>query len=466
MADAPAPKLDTHHEPVNPEVYRRARTYALVLAGLLVAGGAWWLLREVNTSREVERWARLDEIEAGYRDAFSTRGWTTPAEDVDVTVRDKHVKALEEFLPTAEADAGLAAHVHARIVDVRMSQAYGRMALGAGADVDGYLASAQQHLEVLRDKYPDAPLNWAAFGRAVRNKDGSGTTATDAPSIVRRALADLATLRSWDKQHALKKVEPDADTVVVLRTTAGDLRLRLYESASPLAVKAFVDRACEGGLAGVRVFQRRDRSDESWLRVGDDRTKAADPKDDDRLAWDDASPGETRPPEPGRFRVLHAPGTVTSWHGIADSDDDPQQFLLVTKESTALNFEHTPFARVEEGPSMSTLERIAGMATYAKDQPDIRGKKPQLADQLVKAPLIVKAIVFDKGVARTCTGALEDDEKTLDGLKLDKHRKDEAPPPTPPTPPAPPTAPTAPAPGAMGDETPAMTGDAPMDAGK
>lgn len=449
MADAPAPKVDTHHEPVNPEVLRKARLYAFVVAGLLVAGGAWWLLREVNTGRAMERWARLDAIEAPYRESFSTRTWTAPAEDADIQARDRHVTALEEFLPTAEGDAGLAAHVHARIVDVRMSQAFGRMALGAGADVDGYLADAQRHLEVLRDRYPDAPLNWAAFGRAVRNKDGTGANLVDAPSIVRRALADVATLRAWEKDNALKKVEPDADTIVVLRTTAGDVRVRLYGAASPLAVKTFVDRACAGALAGTRIFQRRDRGDEGWLRVGDDRTKAASPTEDDRVAWDEASAGETRPPEPGRYRILHTPGTVTSWHGIADTDDDPQQFLFVTKASPALNFEHTPFARVEEGPSMSVLERIAGMATYAKDQPDIRGKKPQLADQLVDAPHIVKAIVFDKGAARACTGTLDDDEKTLDGLKLDKYRKADAPP----TP-----APAPPAPAAMGDE-PAMTGD-------
>lgn len=444
MADAPAPKVDTHHEPVDPEVIRKVRTWALVVAAILVAGGAFWILREVNTGRELERWAQLHTIESGYRDAFSTRGWLNPVEDVDLSVRDKHVKALEEFLPTAAAEPGLAAHVHALIADVRMSQAFGRMAAGAGADVDGYLADAQKHLEVIRDKFPDAQLNWSQFGRAIRNKDGSGTSSADAPSIVRRALADIATLRAWEKDNALKKVDVDPDTTVVLRTTAGDLRLKTYGSASPLAVKAFLDRVCAGGLDGVRVFQRREREEESWVRVGDDRTKAATPSEDDRVTWDEATPGETRPPESGRFRVLHAAGTVTSWHGIADSDDDPQQFLLVTKPSTALNFEHTPFARVEDGPSMDTLARIAGLPTFAKDQPDIRGKKPQLADQIVAAPRIVKAIVFDKGTARTCTGPLEDDEKSLDTLKLDKYRKDEPPP-------APPAAPAA-----MGDTPPAM----------
>jgi len=447
MADAPAPKVDTHHEPANPEVIRKVRNWSIVVTALLVAGGAWWLLREVNTGRELERWARLHTIESGYRDAFSTRGWTNPAEDVDLTVRDKHVKALEEFLPTAESDAGLAAHVHALIADVRMSQAYGRMAAGAGADVDGYLADAQKHLEILRDKFPDAQLNWSQFGRAIRNRDGSGTGSSDAPSIVRRALADVATLRAWEKDNALKKIEPDADTTVVLRTTAGDVRLKVYGTASPATVKAFLDRVCAGGLDGVRVFQRRERADENWLRVGDDRTKAATPSDDERVAWDEATPGETRAPESGRFRILHTPGTVTSWHGIADSDDDPQQFLIVTKESTALNFEHTPFARVEEGPSMDTVARMVALATYAKDQPDIRGKKPALADQIVAAPRIVKAIVYDKGAARACTGPLEDDEKSLDALKADKYRKDEPPP-------APPAAPAA-----MGDAPPAMEGD-------
>jgi cyclophilin family peptidyl-prolyl cis-trans isomerase len=458
MAADPAPKVDTHHEPVDPEVIRKVRTWALVATAIVVVGGAWWLLKEVNTGRELDKWARLHAIESGYRDAFSTRGWTNPAEDVDLTVRDKHVKALEEFLPTVESEAGLAAHVHALIADVRMSQAFGRMAAGAGADVDRYLADAQKHLEVLRDKFPDAPLNWSQFGRAIRNKDNTATASTDAPSIVRRALADVASLRAWEKANALAKVEPDADTTVLLRTTAGDLRLKVYGSASPGAVKAFLDRVCAGGLDGVRVFHRRERAEQSWLRVGDDRTKAETPTEDDRIEWDEATPGETRPPESGRYRILHTPGTVTSWHGVADSDDDPQQFLIVTKDSPALNFEHTPFARVEDGPSMSTVERMVALATYAKDQPDIRGRKPTLADQIVAAPRIVKAIVYDKGAARACTKPLEDDEKSLDVLKADKYRKDEPPPAPPAAPASMDEAPPAP-PAPMDEAPPAMEGD-------
>lgn len=452
MAELPAQKPDAPSEPASPETLRKLRMGAFVVVGVLVAGGAWWVLGEINKSRALDRWAQLDAIEVKFRDAFSTRSWLNPLQKSDVDARDEHARKLEEFLAKTDGDAALTAHVRARIADVRLSQAFGRLAAGgSGAEIDGYLAAAEAQLETLRDKHPDMPLNWPAFGRGMR--DAGGAPVPDAPSVVRRALAEIAKLRAWEKEHALRPVEPDADLVVVLRTTAGDLHVRTLSSVSPVSVRTFVDRACAGKLDGVRIFERRDRPGLGWVRVGSDATKKDPASDDDRLAWDDASSGETRTGEPGRYRVLHTAGTLTSWHVLGESQDDPQQFLLVVKDSNDLDFEHTPFARLEPGLSLATLERIAALPTFSRDRPGERLVKPGLADQLVAPVRIVKALVYDKGTARACATPLADDEKSLSTLRPDAYRSDE--------PPAPPPSPTGDG-AAMNAPPPAMS-DTPDD---
>lgn len=450
MAELPAQKPEAPSEPASPETLRKLRMGAFVVVGVLLAGGAWWVLGEVNKGRALERWAQLDALEAKFRDAFSTRSWLNPLQASDVDARDQHARSLEEFLAKAEGDAALTAHVRARIADVRLSQAFGRLAAGAsGAEIDGYLSAAELQLTTLRDKHPDMPLNWPAFGRGMR--DAGGAPVPDAPSVIRRALAEIAKLRAWEKEYALRPVEPDADLVVVLRTTAGDLHVRTLSSVSPASVQSFVDRACAGALDGVRLFERRDRPDLGWVRVGSDVTKKDPESDDDRLAWDDHSPGEPRTGEPGRYRVLHTAGTLTSWHVLGEFQDDPQQFLLVFKDSSDLDFEHTPFGRLEPGPSFATLERIAALPTFSRDRPGERIVKPGLADQLVAPVRIVKAVVYDKGTARACSTPLADDEKSLSTLRPDAYRRDE-----PTTPPPSPTGDGA----AMDETAPAMS-DAP-----
>lgn len=425
MADTPAAgKPDEHAPTLDPELLRKVRRYAWAAGALLVAGAAWFVLRAVNETKSAERWDALDAIERRYFDD-STRSWLIPSSSpVDVKSRDEHVRELEEFLAKSGDDAALAAHLHARLADLLLTQVFGLTAAGSREPLGPRMDAAKRHLEALRDRHPDALVNWGAFGRG------------RAGSVTRLALETLEQNRRWEEKYGLKPVEPDADTVVVLRTTEGDLRLRLYATASPAAAKAFLDRVCAGGLDGVRFFERRDDGDEAWLRVGDDRTKKADATETERIAWNDATPGEARAADVGRFRVLHTKGVVTSWHAPGEPNDDPQQFLVVTKDSPSLDFANTPFARVEDGPSMSTLERIVGRDTFVKATPDLRTdpKRSALADQLVAPVVVKKALVYEKGALKACIDAskVDADEKSLDALVLDRLRE------TPPAPPAPP----------------------------
>lgn len=427
MADtASTAKPDEHAPTLDPALARKVRRVAWIAAAALVAGTAWFVFRAVNDTKSAERWEALDRVERRYFDD-STRSWLLPTTSpVDARSRDEHVRELEEFLAKSEDDDALAAHLHARIAELLLTQVFGLTAGGSREPLAPRMDAAKRHLETLRDRYPDAQVNWSAFARG------------RAGSVVRLALDTLEQNRRWYDKYGLKAVEPDADNVVVLRTTEGDLVLRLYATASPAAAKAFLDLVCSGGLDGVRIFERRDDTDESWVRVGDARTKKADPTEQDRIAWADASPGESRNADVGRYRVLHTKGVVTSWHAPGEPNDDAQQFLFVTKDSPGLDFVHTPFARVVDGPSMATLERIAARDTQVKATPDLRTdpKRSALADQLVTPVLIKKALAYEKGALRACHDAskVDADEKSLDGLVADRLRE---------TPPAPPAAPPA-----------------------
>ena len=286
---------------------------------------------------------------------------------------------------------------------------------------------------------------------------------------VDQLLKKLEVNEKWDAVHGIRDAESDADVVVLLRTTEGDLRVRLYskDGQSPKLSAAFADRACKGLFDGTLLFAKRADLDESWVRGGDVRVKSTPvaATDEQRLTWGGASPGDPVLPETGRHRIAHVKGTLAAWHEDDDPYDDPTQFLIETKDSPRLDTDYTPFGKIEE-VSSSTLERLSAAKTRADESTTIRqdAKLSKLADQIAKPPVIVKALVYDKGVLRACgsTTKIEDNEKKLETVVLDSARIIPPPPPpvpaTPPVPAAPPS--TAPA----GTPEASMSGDAPAPA--
>jgi cyclophilin family peptidyl-prolyl cis-trans isomerase len=314
-----------------------------------------------------------------------------------------------------EADPSLAALVHLKIGNLQVEQIHGLLAAQSSTDLAPRFASARSHFETLRDKYPDAPVNQERFRTPA------------AASVTRLVLDRLAKLEAWEGKHGLKAVEADADPIVVLRTSEGDLRLRFFSQASPLATAAFLARVCEGGLDDTLLVQKRDDATEAWVRGGDPRTKGAlDAKDPDRVAWGTASPIDPRAPEEGRNQILHTKGTVSLWHESGEVADDPLQFLLVLKPSSRLDYDYTPFARVDGEASLATLERIAARRTRAQETPDLRtdAALSSLADHLLQPVVIRKALVFEAGALKACHDASKvgDDEQKLADLKLDAYR--------------------------------------------
>lgn len=413
----------------------RWRGIAIGVLVALLAFGAWSVWSAVRKGQEVERWERVAEV-TSLRDDTLERTWVAaPSDAMTAIARDQHVVKLEELLAKEGESSKVAPHLHAVIANVLLEQILGAPSSMPNDRLMALYDKADAHLKALEENYPDAAIN------ATRMNVGNRST------ITRLVRDRLAKNREWQSKHGLKPVEPEADVVVLLRTTEGDLRMRLFsqEDASPALSKGFLARACAGVYDGTSLFAKRDDLSEAFVRGGDERTKAPAhaPAPGDALdttSWGDPSPGEPTLPERGRWRILHTKGVVSAWHDVAESTDDPTQFLICAKDSTSLDFDYTPFGKLDEA-SLAVLERIHARKTRGDENPDLRldFQKSKTAEQLAHPVTIVKVLVYDKGVLRACgdPSKVSESEKKLETVKVDELKVPDAPtPPTPPTPPA------------------------------
>ncbi len=425
MADLVSPKAPDAEPGAVPAGANRWRTAAIAAGLVLLAGVGWFVWRQVKEGAREDRWEELHRIErdAGFslEDELYGRRWAEPsAQPVDVDQRDAYRRRLEAFLEDHGEDDATAAHVHALLFNVEQIQI---LALGSTASREALRARydrAEAHLQAIVERHPEFAMNWDEFKPA------------GASSVAYLLRAKLKENREWDEQHAVAPRAPDPDVVVLLRTTKGDLKVRLYSKESPALAKAFLDRAVKGDLDGTAFFQSRSDDSGHWLRGGDPRTRKADATDDDKAHWGDATADDPFPYESGRYLLTHAKGTVTAWHDTAETDDDPLQFLLVTEDTPRMNADYSPFAQVDPS-SFDTLARIAAVRTRRQETPDIvkDTKTAALQDHLVKPVAIVKALVYEKGELspRQDASKVRPTEKRLADVVADEDREKEAPPP-------------------------------------
>lgn len=446
---SPAPKPANPQKPeIAPGVFASAdpKKWRLAAVGVLVAllaGGAYFVWRGVKQGQDADRWERLAAITDLRDDGVADFG--ASSSPVDVLSRDEYIRRLEDFIAKEAPDAAATIHAHALVANLQATQLLATPSSAKPADRAARYKSAADHWKAVKDSGLELPLTANRFRPA------------EAARAVDLLLQKLEVNRAWDASHGIVSAEPEADVVVLLRTTEGDLRLRLFSKAdqSPALAKAFVERVCRGDYDGTLLFEKRGDAGESWVHGGDPRVKKSDTAatDEQRLAWvDAATPGEPLLPDAGRHRIAHVTGTVSAWHAGNDPYDDPAQFLLVTKASPDLDTEYTPFALVEDA-SFAALDRLAAARTRADAKPEIRldPKLSKLADQIETPPVLVKALVYEKGALRACHDAtkVDESERKLETVKPDALRV------TPPAPPVPAPAPATPAaPAAMDGEQP------------
>jgi cyclophilin family peptidyl-prolyl cis-trans isomerase len=426
-AQRKAPVIDDQSEPgVSP----RWRIGAIVAAAALLLGGVVWVWLEVRQGVTSDRWQRLHDLEQGFEDMgrfpYAEPWLTVQASPNDVETRNRHVQKLEEFLAREGSDPGIAAHVHALIANLELTQLLTMSGTTYDTALKPHYDNAKKHLEILIRDYPTAPITQSRFTPAAK---------TDAPaggyrSIASLLLARLEENREWGEKQGLRPEEPDAEPLVVLRTTDGDLRIRLYASVSPRLAKSFLDRACKGELDGTFFFEKETNA----IRGGDPRArrteKGKDPTPEERMKWGGASPGDPLIPDRGRDVLLHKKGVISAWHpGVGEELDDPLQFIVLTTDDSTLDFRFTPFARVEGPDSLIVLERLASAKTRSQERrekpsTDVDVKFAKIATQFARPVEIVKALVYEKGELSACiaAGRADDSERKLATLKLDAHR--------------------------------------------
>jgi cyclophilin family peptidyl-prolyl cis-trans isomerase len=426
-----------HRRPVVPDAppprewRSRARLAAWIVGGLGVLVLGWVVLQAVRDAEAESRWEDLWRIDRE-RDRATDRSWLRDVQPTTIAERDEYIERLEKFLREENVDPGVAAQVHARLVNLQLEQVLAHSTRGTFELRRPRYEAAAHHLNELIDRYPDSPL--------VRSQYQPSGYVSEA----HRLLATIEKNRAFDEKHGLRDVEPDADPVVLLRTDRGDLRLRFFGSDAKEHVRRFVERVCAGGLDGTKIFRKDDSDAETTLRGGDRRTSKADATLDDRATWGEPTEAPPVADEPARHRIVHRRGVVTAWHESSISEDDPEQFAIVVGDSPALDHENTPFAKAADAASLATIDRIFSERTFRQEQPDLTGdpKKRAIADQLVTPVTIKKALVYEKGVLSTCHDAtkVRETEKRLETVVPDEDLA-AAPPTPPPAPGVPPTSP-------------------------
>jgi cyclophilin family peptidyl-prolyl cis-trans isomerase len=428
-----------HVLPLGTRLGARLRWTLTLLGVLVVAALGWLIFREAKSDSELTLWDEYAELRGAHEDRET---YFEPGGELTQTARDRYVAALLRFLEKVEKEGtgdALEPQVRWRIVKTEGESLLAMQDVLDMAKRQPHIDRALQQLQVLRDRFPDFPLNW-----------GNAFAPPGHANQARKLQEWFGTNAAWEREWLPKDLPPDPGVVVVFRTERGDLRMGPYSTLGPRATARLLENVQRGAYDGT-AFTARFEDDSTGqptgqgVRAGDARARDAKPHDaKDHLRF--AKPDEAEPQllDETRNRVLHVRGVVTLWHEAQDLYDHPQELVFLTRDGSSLNYRFTPVGRLLDDASLATLDRIYGAKTW-KDDPIVASDTGELAllREMFKAPTkIVKALAYKDGALLSATaGALptrvdpEETEKTLGTLKPDAYRKEPPPEPAPtPTP--------------------------------
>ncbi len=411
-------------------VARWIRIALFALVALLVLWAVLSFINDAKRSARAESWDQLEAIRREFQpeqDIFwmDTRGTAGP-------MRLKYIGALENFLRRKEGEMDHALEGQARwyLASALTNHLLSSSDLRDPAARDATYHRAIAQLEVIRAKLHDHPLNDERW-----NVDDPSR-----PTMTRQFIDFLEKNRAWERKHMPASAQPDGDTTIVLRTTRGDLRRKLYASAAPDASKALQDRVVSGALDGTSFFTREgsllsaDLS-EAWVRLGNASHRNPKPYDrDGHLAMANDPSRRGRVPEPSRHRILHDRGVVAAWHDPTTEYDDPEDLIFVARRSPDLDYEYTPVARLLDKESEAVLDTIFGSKLWREDGETTGAPGAPYADildQFQVPVVVVKALAYGPdgallsptdGQAHAARAVPTDEEGTLSSLKADAYK--------------------------------------------
>jgi cyclophilin family peptidyl-prolyl cis-trans isomerase len=143
----------------------------------------------------------------------------------------------------------------------------------------------------------------------------------------------------------------------LIKTTAGDISVRLYAADAPKTIENFTKLAKEGFYVGTRFH----RVIKDFIIQGGDPLS----KDESQKArWGSGGPGYTFADEINAHKLVRGSLAMAN----AGPNTNGSQFFIVTKQSTPwLDGKHTNFGEVVAG--MDVVDKIEAAQTGANDQP-------------------------------------------------------------------------------------------------
>jgi peptidyl-prolyl cis-trans isomerase B (cyclophilin B) len=203
------------------------------------------------------------------------------------------------------------------------------------------------------------------------------------------SVAAFEAAASQQKKVAPKKKEKKVSskprdygkTLAVLKTSQGDVTLRLFFDKAPGHVKNFVDLSAEGFYDGT-LFHRV--IPEFMIQGGDPLTK--DPAQAEVYGTGGHTDKAGKPLNvKAEFNEISHRRGVLSMARASDPDSASSQFFIVVKDSPFLDRQYTVFGEVVKG--MDVVDRLVGASN--SDTADPRsGGRPRAYQKILKVELV------------------------------------------------------------------------------
>ena len=436
-SNTPAPGTPEAENETPVDWSRVIKVTLIALSVLLVAGIIWAVLRQRGEAEKDAVWDDYATLRKEGQPTFLD-GYFFRTQAVDSAQRERYVRALNKFLEAkaGEMDGALEPHVRWRLAKTLTDHVFNNPKMLDTEKRAGYFEDAITQLETIKTKFSDWPLNW----EKLRNADPDGKE----PTLTRQFIKFIKDNAAWEKEHFPKSVPPEAGTTVVLRTTRGDLRIRLYDELAPSWTDRFTQNVAAGAYDGLSIFEREGDPDDrdvtkAFLHGARDTLRDAKPYDrDGHLKLADAPKRRGVVPEATRHSVLHERGTVCAWHESSTTFDSPYddtfELVFVTRASPDMNYKYTPIGKIVDDASLEVLDAIAAVPLWSDDtdtRDDAEGRYPDILNVFQVPTVIVKALAFDAagkridpaGEAKASRVLPTADEHALSALKADAYKK-------------------------------------------
>jgi len=354
---------------------RRTVNVILVLLILVVIGNygwRWWRQREID--RTWGAFAAATALDKTYTTDGSARQFLEQAND--------YMRALYYQLTQGELITSLPDQIKAlskQDLDKQMAEAKGTSTepllvwiLAQRAFENEDFGAARAGFQDLQNRFPthflcqqsEYPVQWRFDRNADKEKDKKDPSAPpkkekpdlEAPakgSLVASMLTQLDRIDSFRKanERFYKIEEPDATPTVVVKTTVGEFKIRLYSKFAPEHCKNFLKRIEDGFYTGMYVDQIKrsvGRSFMSGKTANEMRFGLASAKQDDRSRWSATEPSSIKLAWE-ESNLSHFPGMVAAEAESDRKQSSGDRVWINATDAAQSDGDRVIFGRVVEG---------------------------------------------------------------------------------------------------------------------